>query len=350
VNSAENSRPWFDSDQARRIHFFVPLQDPVALPDGASFVKQLGIEVGTVRDALPLLVEPPDSDVDLDGNIFPAVHIIFHRIDGRGVDFTPITRTVEAVQRRLGVRQDETVRIRGEVQALENSTDSANSWWSIAEMIFEDYGLTPELGPAQRRGEQPDWFMLSLEALAEVIRAYRIATKSPIQEVNYSRLPPVMVAITVPMLGRGAEGTPDAAYYTLNSWGGQWIEVQSDNLDTESVLDYTTRLAQRLSVSDPLLTYTDRMWRARRALEVESEFDSAVLRAAIAVEAYLVALWLHLQWEKGEGVGSALSRVGQLGGKKPTKTILSWLGQDLEECGALSRMPESPLGWMDSCR
>jgi hypothetical protein len=254
VNPAENSRPWFASDQARRIHFFVPLQDPVALPDGASFVKQLGIEVGTVRDALPLLVEPPDSDVDLDGNIFPAVHIIFHRIDGRGVDFTPITRTVEAVQRRLSVRQDETVRIRGEVQALEESSNSANSWWSIAEMIFEDYGLTPELGPAQRRGEQPDWFMLSLEALAEVIKAYRIATKSPIQEVSYSRLPPVMFAITVPMLGGGAEGTPDAAYYTLNSWGGQWIDTQSDDLDTESVLDYTTRLAQRLSVNDPLLT------------------------------------------------------------------------------------------------
>jgi hypothetical protein len=71
------------------------------------------------------------------------------------------------------------------------------------------------------------------------------------------------------------------------------------------------------------------MWRARRALEVEGEFDSAVLHAAIAVEAYLVALWLHLQWEKGEGVDLALSRVGQLGGKKPTRTILSWLSQDL---------------------
>lgn len=187
----------------------------------------------------------------------------------------------------------------------------------------------PELGPAQRAGKQPDWFMLCLEALAEVIKAYRIATKSPIQEVSYSRLPPVMFAITVPMLEGGVEGASDAAYYTLNSWGGQWIEAQSDDLDTESLLEYTTRLAQRLSVSDPLLTYTDRMWRARRALEVEGEFDSAVLHAAIAVEAYLVALWLHLQWEKGEKADVALSRVGQLGGKKPTRTILSWLGQDL---------------------
>jgi hypothetical protein len=41
-----------------------------------------------------------------------------------------------------------------------------------------------------------------------------------------------------------------------------------------------------------LLTYTDRTWRARRALEVEGESTPLYRMRAITVEAYLIALWL----------------------------------------------------------
>ena len=332
MTEEESGRPWFAGDHPRRIHFFVPLQDSLHLSvdKGSDFIRQADLSIGTVGDASPFLIEPPDPDVDLAAPVYPAIRVIFHRVPGRQLDLTPIVRTAEVVQRRLGVGEDELAQRREEFMSAGNDSATATGWWTVAEMVFEDYGLVPEHAAQQRAGEMPDWFMLCLEALNELVRGYRIATKSPVAEVTYSRLPPVMFTLVVPWSDGDFAGPVDAAYWTLSSGGQTWVEVEPDaDLPADEIGAYTARAAQRISVNDPLLTYTDRMWRARRALEFEGEFDSAVLHAAIAVEAELTAIWMYLQWEKGVPATAALGKASTLGGKKPTKTVLSWLAQDL---------------------
>lgn len=319
--------PWFAGDKPRRMHFFVPLPDALDLPDQAEFHRVVrDVRMGIVRDALPYLEEPPGDDVDLDGDIYALVRLIFHRVRGRTMDVTPLARTAEAALRRLGQSEESLASLRS-VTSETAAAQSGEGWWTIAELVLEDYGLVPHYAEEQRVGRRADWFMLSLDALERFIIAYRIASKSPIRDVNYTILPPVVFVVVANPADDSV--SPVARMYTLNTTGQTWVEVDVEEQPERDVGAHVERLLERLDLADPLLVHTDRMWRAQRAIDFDGDYDSAVLHAAIATESRLVSTWLYLQWEKGLPAQQALASSKQLGGRKPIRTILAWLAQDL---------------------
>ncbi|CAG7637403.1 hypothetical protein E143388_07891 [Rhodococcus opacus] len=141
---------------------------------------------------------------------------------------------------------------------------------------------------------KPDPLTRCLDALFEFHRAYRVAAKTPTEELTYSQLFPLLL-----MFRRAMDDekiTPQGI-----------MHLTSDNVRfgalTEHIgtVDFGLVAAQlsRLRLGDRVMSFAERRVDARHELSVKGDFGSAVVQLAIACEVILDGLLGMVLWEGG---------------------------------------------------
>lgn len=237
------------------IHWFVPLPDPVALPEGSSWTTSPGTDAGLdlVSVAVRQLERPNatsffDDMVTAASVSLPGFSMESERQEGN--DTRPVTVS--------------------EVVAL-----------------FD----TPEM-PAEEA--LSDAFDLGLSALRRVLRSYALVTKDPVRMPTREALPPMLLMVRREIVGKD-QGYPGTPSVYLVSFGSVRTHHRPD-LDGQTLERVNTAYA---APDRAFSNYVGLRLDAKRALDRDGDYRSAVLATATAAEILLDDVLRHVLWEDG---------------------------------------------------
>lgn len=145
-----------------------------------------------------------------------------------------------------------------------------------------------------------------LEVLMKFHQAYRLLTVSPIQELTYERLHPM-----VPWTRRDLDGksshTP-MGIILLES--GNFTGPVTEALSSEQ-MGQLAQLYSRADAGDPFIQFVERRVDAAREITVEGNYSQSLIECAMAAEVLFDALLSALMWEEGTDPENAAKVLGQ---------------------------------------
>ncbi|MEE2061515.1 hypothetical protein [Rhodococcus artemisiae] len=141
---------------------------------------------------------------------------------------------------------------------------------------------------------KPDPLTRCLDVLFEFHRAYRVAAKTPTEELTYSQLFPLVLTFRRALDGDGVRPNGIMHLASDNVRFGALTE-HIGNVDFELVAVQLSRLR----MGDPVMSFVERRVDARHELSVKGDFGGAIVQLAIACEVILDGLLGMVLWEGG---------------------------------------------------
>ncbi|WP_370185135.1 hypothetical protein [Rhodococcus wratislaviensis] len=140
---------------------------------------------------------------------------------------------------------------------------------------------------------KPDPLTRCLDALFEFHRAYRVAAKTPTEELTYAQLFPLIA--TFRRRVDDDKVTPDGTMHLSDNIRFGALAEHIGNVDFELVAAQLSRLR----LGDPVMSFLERRVDAHYELSVKGNFGGAIVQLAIACEVILDGLLGMVLWEGG---------------------------------------------------
>ena len=273
----------------RVIIFYLTLPQPVAIPPETIFTEHLDIQVPELV-GLPMHLTPQHAPLPAEAQGRLLVSLRFWPTMRRTLSDVSLLDVPSDVFRSTLPRDALASLPRlGRVRRLLQR--ALEGWRATREPVTVVEAVTLLL---QSDDMVSDAFDRCAVALNDVVRAYRLATRTPLRLPSMERLPPV-----VPYFTR----RPDVPF----DWDGPLLFHLHYNLpfeiepEIEDVPDLMARIESTFTAlkrGNPLIAYSEHELEARRSLNAEGDFAQAVTHTQLALEALFDNLLTLMCWEE----------------------------------------------------
>lgn len=316
---AQRAAPWSPGRTPRMIHFYVTIDDVVAVaPEYRFFHTPLG-DQETTWENLPGYSKGPNYPP------LPPLAASFAFFSTRRAaaedHMDSLGELVSSLWDSAGPELSE---------GFVDSRDAApSSYRTVVEITFHDPGNSSLRSPRGREsdGLPVDWLNLTRMWLQNLMEGYRIAAHLPVSSASYLDLGPFVVSVEIDLKNRVRTPPVISPLETATMFfqAGTQPRVQGEEL-----ADTMVQFSDRTHVEDPLMMYPLGIWRARRFAHVLGEYDAAIIYCSLATEGLLSGVWLAIQWEAGR---DAAASIRKLNGTKrlgvSSGQLLGWLSHEL---------------------
>ncbi|WP_262849500.1 hypothetical protein [Mumia quercus] len=270
-------------DWPRLAVFVIALRDPLPLPHGATFTRELDERIGVLRPtALQVEDDPRSERVPAGTEAHQIVSLKIWQLRQEGTD-----EDRELIRRAFAVLEHLT----GEPAAVHSPAGppAEEDYRTVVEAVT--FVESPDDVAEERALD--DVLTRCLRTLFDVVRAYRLVGQTPISELTYERVVPV-----VPYRWRKL-----APPEFLGSTGLVLLDHTNvttpapDPLTPES-LEACLQQLERLLIGSPFTLYAERRLESAIAHERDGMYAESVIQSAIAAEVLLDGVLGMLVWEE----------------------------------------------------
>lgn len=271
-----NPRPNVNLESGVIAHFFVPIPEPLGLPDGMTFEFHREATLGEVLEADQSgAVNPP--------GLKTLVSLRFWRTTSATEDPGEVMLLVDVAHRSLpGWKQH---------ASEESDAVSILRERSVVEMVV------PLAGDGSDEGSLTQAFDVGLSCLRDFQRAYYLASgqQQPLTLTTRERMPPI-IPVGIRRLVEGESTWPEELDLFQLNWNVH-ADTRFPDLKKRQLRELN-HTAERIDIGAVFMTHVDFAREARLAFNRDGDHRRAVLFAATSAELLLDELLSHLLWEE----------------------------------------------------